>query len=89
MLRWESDELACKICGKTEDEINDIINNDKVDDMLMERYDDQIDSNLFYRIVEDLLPLTPIVETALTGDKYHAFIDHKEETIIVRLKVGN
>ena len=84
-IEWEIDELACKVCGKTEDEAEQIINDAEVDNMLYEKY--EISAEQYYEIVKDLLPYTPIVQTALTSAKYHAFIDEKESRMLARLEV--
>lgn len=68
----EIEELACAACGKTEDEAEQIIENSGTDDMLFERYG--VDFETYCRIAMDLLPLTPVVTSALVGNQYHAFV---------------
>jgi len=79
-IDWEIEELACTVCGKTEEEKDEIINNSEVDDILFDKY--EIDFDTYSKIVQDLLPLTPIIKTAITGTLYHAFV--KDNFIIVR-----
>lgn len=83
---YEIEELACLVCGKSEEETNEIISNYDVDNMIYNKYD--IDIDTYINIVQDLLPFTSPVETALTKEKYHAFINLKEGTIIVRRKIN-
>lgn len=85
---WETEELACYVLGKTEEETEAIIEEPgKVDELLMKRYDDQVDHELFHRIVEDLLPFTPKVQTALAKNFVHAFVrtDKHGPCTIVRM----
>jgi len=70
---WETEELACYVLGKTEEEYEAIAEEPgKIDDLLMEKY--QIDHNTFHQLVVDLLPFTPKVQTALAKNLVHAFV---------------
>jgi len=71
-LAWEVEELACVVCGKSEEETEQVLNDSLVDDILYEKY--EIDFETYYEIVKDLLPLTPVITTALTETRYHAFV---------------
>lgn len=72
---WETEELACYVLGKTEEESNEIINDPgSIDGLLLDRYEGQVDHNLFHQIVMDLLPFTPQINTALTEKPVHAFV---------------
>ena len=50
----------------------DLVEKGQIDKLLMERYDG--DLYTFTKIVQDLLPFTPIVKSPVTGDLHHAFI---------------
>lgn len=82
-LYWDIEELACVVLGKTEDELDEIINNGTIDEFLVERYG--IDFETYSQIVKDLLYFTPHVSGALSGEKYHAFV--KDNVMIVKTKV--
>lgn len=58
-------------------------------DLLYDRY--EIDFDQFEKLVKDLLKFTPIVRTAVTNTKVHAFINFKEDpnTILMREEVAN
>ena len=72
-------ELVCAVLGldPNEDENEDW---GLLEDLLFKRY--EIDMEQFEKIAGDLLKLTPIVETAITGTKYHAFV--RGDEIIAR-----
>lgn len=74
-------DLVGAVLGKTEDEVEELHEDDcAVDDLLFERYG--IDLEQFEKVAKDLLKLTPIVETAITGTKCHAFV--RGDEIIAR-----
>ena len=81
-IALDFDELACLVCGKTEDEADDIINNDGVDDLLFNKY--EISQDQFCEIVTDLLKFTPLVQAGLSGKVYHAFVT--DNRMIVKVK---
>jgi len=73
-IEWRDvEELVGHVNGMSEDEIEDMVNNDGVDDILMERYG-VVDFDTYLEIVEDLLPFTPIIKTAMGGKLAHAFV---------------
>jgi len=78
-IDWDIEELACLACGKTEAETEEIINNGEVDELLADKY--SIDFETYSKIVQDLLPFTPVVQTALTETKFHAFV-HNNNTVV-------
>lgn len=85
---WDTEELACYVLGKTEEETDAIINEPgKIDELLLDKYDGQVDHDLFHRIVMDLLPFTPVVHTALAECLVHAFVrtDKHGPCTIVRM----
>ena len=74
-------DLVGAMLGKTEDEVEELHEDDcAVDDLLFDKYG--VDLEQFETIAKDLLKLTPIVETALGGKKYHAFV--RGDEIIAR-----
>ena len=79
----EIEELACIACGKTDDEVSKLIDAEEVEDLVFERFG--VDLETFATIVEALLPLTPVVVTAVTGEKVNAFV--KGQVCIVKREV--
>lgn len=71
-IEWDIEELAGYAMGKSEDEVEDMINNFTTDDELFEKY--KIDLERYSAIVKDLLPFTPKVQAGITKDLYHAFV---------------
>jgi len=53
-----------------------------VEDLLCERFN--VDVETFREIATALLNLCPVIETAVTGTKYHAFVDG--DVILARAK---
>lgn len=74
MIEWEIDELICKVCGKSDEETNRIIDNGEIDDLIYEKYG--IEAQTYYDIVKDLLPFTLPVKMAL-GGLARGFVDGK------------
>ncbi len=68
----EIEELACIACGKTEDQASTLIDSEEVEDLVFETFG--VDLQTFAEIVEALLPLTPVVVTAITGSRVNAFV---------------
>lgn len=60
--------------GLTEEQTEDIINRDEtdLDDQFYEKFD--VDTEAFGNLVEALLPLTPMIQSPLTQQLYHAFV---------------
>ena len=83
-IRWEIEELACRACGKSEEEAEEIINNGTIDELLLEKY--EIDFEQYCQIVEDLIPFTPISETAIKNTLVHGFVDGN--TFIVKKELA-
>ena len=65
----EIEELLSAMYGVTDDQRNDGFD---FDELLYEEF--EIGFEEFSKIIKALLPLTPMVESAITGKKYHAFI---------------
>lgn len=82
MIEWEIDELACAVCGKNEEQTEQIINNGGIDEMLYEKY--EISDEQYYNIIEDLMPFLPLVQAAISGTRYHAFLRPTEQRMLVK-----
>lgn len=83
-LDWEIEELAGYAMGKTEDEVETMVNNSTVDDELLEKYG--VDFEAYSQIIKDVFPHVPVVKTAITGDRYHAFLTKDFTRMIARMK---
>lgn len=66
---FDVEELLSAIYGITDEQRNDGFD---FDELLYEKFEIGFDE--FMKVIGILLPLTPLVESALTGKKYHAFI---------------
>ena len=53
-------------------------------ELLYERYG--IDYDMFEILINDLIEYTPIIRTALTNTKVHAFIDFKSNSNLILVK---
>lgn len=69
MNYFDIEELLSAMYGITDEQRNDDFD---FDELCYEKF--EIGFEEFMKIIWVLLPLTPIVESALTGQKYHAFI---------------
>lgn len=81
----EVQELACAILGISYDDLVDEGRESEIEEKLYEKF--EISMEQFFNIVEALLPFTPIVQAAVTGNKYHAFVKEKESLMYVKQKV--
>lgn len=77
------EELAGYVMGKTEAEVEDMVDNATVDDEIVEKYG--IDFGTYCEIVRDLLPHTPVVITTISGKAYSAFVTKDKTRLIVRI----
>ena len=87
MIEWDIEELAYKAMGKTSEEAEKEVNDGDIYDAIYDKYG--IDFETYCEIVKDLLPFTKIIKTAITGDKFYAFVDNKEARAIVKIDVCN
>lgn len=69
MNYFDIEELLSAMYGITYEQRNDDFD---FDELCYEKF--EIGFEEFMKIISALLPLTPVVESALTGKKYHAFI---------------
>ena len=79
---FEIEELLSAMYDITDDQRNDGFD---FDELLYEKFD--IGFEEFSKVISVLLPLTPVVESALTGKKYHAFI--KDGLALVKQEVNH
>jgi len=86
-IDWDIEELAGYAMGKTEDQVEKMINESTTEDELFDKY--EIGFEQYCKIVQDLLPFTPTVTAGITGTEYHAFVlnENGHGRIIVRLRV--
>lgn len=81
-VEWDIEELAGYVMGKSEEEVEEMINNSDTDDKLNEKYG--IDFDTYCSIVKDLLPFTPVVQAGISKNHFNAFILAKEQRMIVK-----
>lgn len=72
-IEWEIENLACRACGKSEEETDTVIDASGVDDLLFEKYG--IDFESYCAIVKDLVPFTNPWRAALSGEAFRGFVD--------------
>jgi len=80
-LDFEIEELACLVCGKRGEDVDKTIDDGSINGLLDEKYG--VNFETYLSIVQDLLPFTPIVQTAIDKRNYHAFVF--DNCMIVRL----
>lgn len=85
MYYYEIQELACAVLGISYDDLVNEGRENEIDEKLYEKF--EISMEQFFVIVEALLPYTPIVKAAISGCKYHAFVNDKECLMYVKQKV--
>lgn len=85
MYYYEVQELTCAILGISYDDLVNEGRENEIEEKLYEKF--EISMEQFSNIVEALLPYTPIVEAAISGSKYHAFVNDKECLMYVKQKV--
>lgn len=85
MIYYEVQELACAILNLNYDDLVDEGRENEIENALYEKF--EISMEQFFNIVEALLPFTPIVQAAISGNKYHAFVNDKECLMYVKQKV--
>ncbi len=73
------EELAALVCTDSQDEAEQVACSET---LLQEKYG--IDMDTYHQIVKDLLPFTPIIQTAIDGQKFHAFVNFNDQSTIVR-----
>ena len=81
---YEIQELALYAMGKTEEEVNHILDNEDPDDYIYDYFN--VSYSEFSHIVEALLPFTPVIQSALTKTLSHAFVRKDGEYSIAIIK---
>lgn len=81
-VEWGIEELACRACGKDEEETTEAINNSTVENLVYEKY--EISLETYKEIVNDLIPFTPVMQTAIGNTVCHGFADGNN--IIVKVE---
>lgn len=81
----EIEELICAMCGLTEDETEEAINENKVVDILYENFN--VDIEDFENIVNRLIDFTPIVTSSLGGRTFKAFVTEDDRRMIMRKEI--
>lgn len=79
MRHWELQELAAFACGLTEEQWEAMQNEDReseLDDLIYEKFfeSDEDPFTVFSKIAEELLKLTPKVQSGLTLEIFNAFV---------------
>jgi hypothetical protein len=83
MDSWDIEELAYRAMGKTDAEAEEAINNGDIDEAVYDKYDCSFES--YCAIVRDLVKFTPLVQSALTGTAFHAFVDSEQQRAIFKV----
>lgn len=83
-IEWDIEELSGYALGKSEAQVEEMINNSTCEDELNEKYG--IDFATYCQIVQDLLPFTPVVRSPLTNKDFHAFVVHEKDNSRAILK---
>ena len=72
--QWELEELACRVCGLSEKETEDFINEGTdLDELIYPKF--SMGFTEFCSLAEALLKFTPKVQTAIEHQYIHAFVD--------------
>lgn len=80
MNEFDYEELLCSLFGISEDQ-RDGVDFD-IDNLCFDKFN--INFGDFVHVASQLLPLTPVVESPLTKNLYHAFIH--DDTAFVKMK---
>lgn len=84
-IEWDIEELAYRAMGKTESEAEKEINTGDIDSAIHDKYG--CDFETYCSIVKDLIKFTPLVQSPLSGENFHAFVDVEQQRAIVKLAV--
>lgn len=86
MSHFEFQQLAGVVLGLTDKQIDDIIDNDEdFDTPLLEKF--AIDFDQFTLIAEELLKLTPVLTSPLSGVVDHAFVKQTKSGYLAIIKM--
>ncbi|HAP36669.1 MAG TPA: hypothetical protein DCQ28_12290 [Bacteroidetes bacterium] len=68
------EELASYVLANGNKELaEEIQENGDYDNLLMEKYDDQIDMSIFEKVVNDLIKFTPVLQSPITNELFNCF----------------
>lgn len=84
-IEFNIEELAYRAMGETEEGAEKQINEGDIDNAIYMKY--ETDFETYCKIVKDLLPFTQPIESPLSGNKFHAFVDNKKQRAIVKLDI--
>jgi hypothetical protein len=86
MMEYDIEELAYRAMGDTaKDAEHAITEGFDIDYQLNLCYG--VDFDTYCKIVKDLIPFTPPVASPLSSKLYHAFVDVKTSTAIVKVEM--
>jgi len=71
MIYCDVQELACKMLNLDYDTLVDEGREDEIENAIYDNF--EIDMEQFYDIVKELIRFTPVLSSALTDTKFHAF----------------
>ena len=77
---WDIEELAYRAMGKTKKETDEAISDGGIEDAVYEKYECSFDT--YCTIIRDVINFTPLVESTITNNKYHAFVDEQQYAIV-------
>lgn len=84
-IEWDIEELACRAMGMSQEQAGEAINSGDIDQALYDKYGMNFEQ--YVNVVKDLLPFTPQVRSALSGNAFHAFVDTEKGAAIVKIDV--
>lgn len=85
MDQWDIEELAYHTADYTDEEITAAIDDGDINQFISDKYGCEFDT--YCAIVEDLIYFTPVVQSPLSGECFHAFVDNKQQVAIVKTEI--
>lgn len=82
---YDVEELVAAMCG-IDDVTDEFLESDAVENFLYERY--EIDSSIFSKIVEDLMPLCVRYKSELTNSIFAGFSDPVKPIAILKTELN-
>lgn len=80
---FEIEELACTAMGLTDTQTMDAIEISNVENLVYEKYEVSLEN--YHKIANDLIVMSPICQSIVNNEKYHAFV--KGGNAIAKVKV--
>ena len=84
IINCDIEELAYRTMGLTSDETDKEINDGDIAKALYEKYGIEVDQ--YCAIVNDLIKFTPVVQSGLGKNLYHAFVDDEKQCCIFKIE---